>query len=115
MVNLFINLNLLLKMLRSTQNKGFNLTFDNGLTISVQFGTGDYCERGSPYAPYKSEMLNGQDITESQNAEIAVWDENNNWFDFGTDTVKGWCSANEVAKWIEKVSKAKSLYDITNS
>jgi len=95
-------------MLKSTQNKGFSLTFENGLTISVQFGTGNYCERRDYSSPYKSEMLNGQDIIESQNAEIAIWDKDNNWFDFGSDTVKGWVSANEIAEWIEKISKAES-------
>lgn len=99
-------------MLKSTVNKGFSLTFENNLTISVQFGTGNYCERRSFHAPYKSEMLNGQDIIESQDAEIAIWDEYNNWFDFGSDQVKGWCNANEVAIWIEKTSKATSIEDI---
>ena len=28
----------------STQNKGFGITFDNGFTISVQWGTENYCE-----------------------------------------------------------------------
>ena len=31
-------------MLKATQNKGFSLTFENNLTISVQFGYGNYCE-----------------------------------------------------------------------
>jgi len=30
-------------MLKSTENKGFHLTFQNGYTISVQFGRGNYC------------------------------------------------------------------------
>ena len=25
------------------KNKGFHITFNNGLTISVQFGAGNYC------------------------------------------------------------------------
>lgn len=99
-------------MLKSTQNRGFSLTFENGLTISVQFSTNNYCERRSFNASYKSEMTDGQDIIESENAEIAIWDENNNWFDFGSDQVKGWCDANEVAEWITKVSKASSLNDL---
>ena len=76
--------NLQNKMLKSTQNKGFSLTFQNGLTISVQFGTSNYCKRRDYTSPYKSEMLNDQDIIESQNAEIAIWDKDNNWFDFGS-------------------------------
>lgn len=101
-------------MIKSTQNKGFSLTFQNGLTISVQFGTSNYCERRDYTSPYKSEMLNDQDIIKSQNAEIAIWDKDNNWFDFGSDTVKGWCSANEIANWIEKVSNAINIASITN-
>lgn len=106
-------------MIKSTQNKGFSLTFENGITISVQFGTINYCERKNNSSPYKSEMLDGQDIIESKNAEIAIWDKDNNWFNFGSDTVKGWCSSNEVAEWIEKISKADSdfiskLIDLQN-
>jgi len=107
------------KMLKATQNKGFSLTFENGLTISVQFGTMNYCERKNNFSPYKSEMSNGQDVIESENAEIAIWDKDNNWFDFGSDTVKGYCSTNEIAEWIEKISKADSdfiskLIDLQN-
>jgi len=106
-------------MLKATQNKGFSLTFENGLTISVQFGTMNYCERKNNSSTYKSEMLNEQDIIESKNAEIAIWDKDDNWFNFGSDTVKGRCSANEVANWIEKISKADSdfiskLIDLKN-
>lgn len=99
-------------MLKSTLNKGFSLTFENGLTISVQFGTMNYCERRKLFAPYKSEMPNGQDVIESKNAEIAIWNEANEWFDFGSDTIKGWVNANEVAQWITKVANAKSIKDI---
>lgn len=102
-------------MLKATQNKGFSLTFENGLTISVQFGTMNYCERKNNFSFYKSEMLDKQDIIESKNAEIAIWDKNNNWFNFGSDTVKGWCSSNEVAEWIEKISKTDSDFISNNN
>ena len=29
----------------ATENKGFGMTFDNGFTISVQWGTFNYCEK----------------------------------------------------------------------
>jgi hypothetical protein len=29
---------------KSTENKGFQMTFENGWTISVQFGYGNYCD-----------------------------------------------------------------------
>jgi len=54
-------------------------------------------------------------IVESQDAEIAIWNETDQWFDFGTDQVKGWCSADEVADWIHKVKSTDSLKDIENT
>lgn len=97
----------------STQNKGFQMKFENGLTISVQFGTMNYCERRKFDLDYLSEMKT--DIVQSADAEIAIWDENDNWFNFGTDQVKGWCSPDEVADWIHKVKSAASLKDIENT
>lgn len=33
-----------MKKFNSTSNKGFNMTFANGITASVQWGTGNYCD-----------------------------------------------------------------------
>lgn len=85
-----------------TQNKGFQMTFENGWTISVQFGYGNYCDN---YNNYEFRANNTEMIVESTDAEIAIWDANGEWYNFGSDTVKGYCSANEVAEWIEKVKK----------
>ena len=79
-------------MFRITDGKGFHLTFANGWTVSVQFGYGNYCEN-----------YNKKNADESKNAEIAAWDEGGTWFDFGDDTVKAHCTADEVADFIEKV------------
>jgi hypothetical protein len=96
-------------MLKSTVNKGFSMTFKNGLTISVQFGNMNYCSNQN-IGEYKCEM--NQDITESKNAEIAIWSHNRKWFNFGHDTIKGYCSADEVAIWIDKVRRAKNINTI---
>lgn len=32
----------------STMRKGFYMTFENGLTVSVQWGAGNYCDNHSP-------------------------------------------------------------------
>ena len=39
----------------STHNKGFRMTFENGFSISVQWGPGNYCERkdADSHAPMK--------------------------------------------------------------
>jgi len=87
-------------MFNCTNNHGFQMTFDNGWTISVQFGDGNYCSN-------RDQMVNSiGGVYPSKTAEIAIWDKNGN--DFGFDNgrgVKGWCDANEVARWIETVSK----------
>lgn len=88
-------------MFKSINNKGFSMKFDNGWTISVQFGYGNYCDNNNhPKGFYFSK---DQEVTECSNAEIAIWDANDEWYNFGSDTVKGWCSVNEVGEWIEKV------------
>ena len=94
----------------SIQNRGFQMKFENGLTISVMFGTMNYCERRKFDLDYSSEMK--IDAVQSANAEIAIWDENDNWFNFGTDQVKGWCSTDEVAEWITRIQKATNIHNI---
>lgn len=87
------------------------MTFQNGLTISVQYGKGNYCSRKD---------LNGLDfnedlrtpIVESQTAEIMVWDGNGNsiWLD-KYDEVLGYVSTDNVANVITLLSKAKDGMD----
>jgi hypothetical protein len=97
------------------KNKGFHITFNNGLTISVQFGAGNYCSN-------KEESYNfsmNQDAVDSSTAEIAIWNDSGKWFAFNQDekddefyypdTVKGWVTPDEVGKIINKVRKAKSI------
>ncbi len=78
---------------KSDYNNGFHITFNNGLTISVQFGKANYC-------------------TPKTSAEIAIWDTENQDYNFGNDQVKGWISPEEVAKWIFAVSTATNLTTI---
>jgi len=97
-------------MFKTNQNKGFTMTFKNGITISVQFGAGNYCERRNLTAPIQGEMQ--MNTVESKTAEIAIWDKEGTWFSFGHDTVKGWVEADEVATWIIFCTAATSLYDL---
>lgn len=93
-----------------THNKGFEMTFGNGLTISVQFGTGNYCDRRGLQASPLSEMR--EPIVQSANAEIAIWDADNAWFYFGSDYVKGWCTPDEVSRWIAAIQMSNNLDDL---
>ncbi len=70
---------------------GFRMKFENGNTISVQFGCGNYCDN-------KRESQDN-----CKNAEIAIWHENGTdyWFDNEPNKIAiGWQTADEVAKWI---------------
>jgi len=71
-----------------TVYSGFQLTFSNGNTISVQFGFGNYCNNSR------------ESKDNSLNAEIAIWSAAGKWYNFDFDTVKGYCEADEVAKWV---------------
>ena len=56
------------------QNKGFHITFRNGVTVSVQFGGGNYCQNYDD--AIVSNLPKG---AESIDAEIAIWDKNGKW------------------------------------
>ena len=63
-----------------TDGKGFQITFDNGILVSVQFGSTNYCE--NYYKHFLKERRYGNEREErfwySKDAEIAVWDTNAN-------------------------------------
>jgi hypothetical protein len=86
---------------RITSGKGFHMAFENGWTISVQFGTGNYCDNRT-YELYTPEEDRRVGRDGSLTAEIAAWGADGERYNFGDDTVKGWVSANEVVKWMHK-------------
>lgn len=101
-----------------TINKGFQMQFANGWTVSVQWGRDNYCENR-----HMKEELNtykvAQELAKSAtfgqqglfppvptcpDAEIAAWNADDQWYEFECDTVKGWCSPDEVAEFIAMVA-----------
>lgn len=86
------------------------MTFENGLTISVQIGNMNYCSRKSMHSAYNSEMQ--VDFVESPDAEIAIWDDKDNWLDFGADEVKGYVTVDEISHWITWTKVARDLEDL---
>ena len=70
-----------------TGGKGFAITTDNGVTVSVQFGSGNYCD-------------NRTGLSTSENAEVAVWFADGKWHNWGSDDVVGYVPANEVSRLI---------------
>lgn len=77
---------------KDINHDGFQMTFDNGATVSVMFGKYNYCDQGET------------------TAEVAVWDQNDDWYifneednhnslikvDSGSDVI-GHCTSNMVA------------------
>lgn len=93
-------------MFRITMGKGFQMTFENGLTVSVQWGDGNYCDN---YSKYGIMDIPAREIDlKSSNAEIAVWDADGKWVtkeffpDIAADVV-GRLTADEVGNLITRV------------
>ena len=68
-----------MSMFRITQNKGFQMTFENGCTISVQFGYRNYCDNNNHPDGY--DFSNGKTMVESSDAEIAIILPNGEFYD----------------------------------
>ena len=88
-------------MFTTTMNKGFNMTFDNGWTVSVQWGRGNYCAAQDFGQGYGQEMK--FEFHESETAEIAAWNEDGEWYNFGQDTVTGWKTPDEVFEFMAMI------------
>jgi len=85
-----------MEKLTITENKGFEITFANNYTISVQFGERNYCEGG---------RANDYGFTESKNAEVAILKPNGDFQLLNGLEVVGWQTPTEVAGWISFCSK----------
>lgn len=85
-------------MTNKNVGKGFQMTFENGNTISVMFGTGNYCDN-------KNGINDQTEGTKSGTAEIAIWNKEGVWYNFGNDEVIGYASTDETAKWVQFASQ----------
>lgn len=101
-------------MFSVTLGKGFHMTFKNGVTASVQWGPGNYCENSSNY--------NLEEDTDKwfarvgakgcEHAEVAALDAKGNFItqqvmhavgvplDEMYDDVVGWCDADKVLEFL---------------
>ena len=89
-------------MFACCENKGFHITFQNGVTISVQFGPYAYCERRTAGRFQPEETPKGKERWESSDAEVAILLPDGKFYRIQEhDNVIGWQTAEDVAKWIE--------------
>ena len=81
---------------KSTERKGFHITFENGLTVSVQWGAGNYCDNRESW-----DFSHMKDM-ESSTAEVAVWSNGNGrWLNannFLSEEDADWCD--DVVGWL---------------
>lgn len=101
-------------MFCSTENKGFWLQFENGLTISVQWGEGNYGARPVPNGVNPNSPRKGSGIS-SQLASVCIWNTKSDvnftaligkkvLKNTGDGNEIGWINSNEVAKLIAATS-----------
>lgn len=99
-----------MKKFVSTMRKGFHMTFENGLTASVQWGAGNYCDN---HSPDDMDFSYRKDAS-SDTAEVAVMDSKGNFLEIAQflhenaycdDVVCGWLSPEEVLCFLNKVKE----------
>lgn len=90
-------------------NKGFQLTFENGYTISVQWGPMNYCEKRD-YSPHAYDMPMKALVWQSKDAEVAAWrDKSAPWLKLGQgDDVIGHLTTNQVLTLMVKIAALPS-------
>jgi hypothetical protein len=92
-------------MFKVTDNKGFHMTFDNGFTVSVQWGVGNYCD--NKWGPGKF----GGPVPDCRDAEVAAFDADGNFVTMSDgEDVKGYLSANEVLAFMNAVAGLSNEY-----
>lgn len=80
---------------------GFHMTFLNGITISVQIGSMNYCNN--------RQFGKAEPVNNCDNAEIEIWDKSGAWYKFHRNSVLGYVTPNEIANIMGKVANAKSI------
>jgi len=96
-------------MFKNTMGKGFQMTFANGNTISVQWGRRNYCKNYMKDTPMENVNLWGH-VLACEDAEIAVWDKSGEWITQAylpdlNDDVAGNLSADQVLRVMIEVAK----------
>lgn len=89
-------------MFKITDNKGFQITFPNGYTVSVQFGAGNYCNN---YSLGIMEYY-GKPVPPSSTAETALIGPDGEFVEYKGDDVQGRQTPEDV---LELLNYAASL------
>tara|TARA_R110000803_G_scaffold154619_1_gene219392 strand:+ start:306 stop:656 length:351 start_codon:yes stop_codon:yes gene_type:complete len=102
-----------MSFIQTTNNKGFYMEFESGFSISIQFGTMNYCSRRNMNEPDFYSELNkeNKDDVKATSVEIMVSDLKTGECITNSrceDTVMGWVGVDDVGKIIGILANAKS-------
>lgn len=90
------------KPIKSCSNKGFQLTFENGCTVSVQWGPGNYTDSCNRHAGYGDAMKHEE--WDATSAECWAWGPDRKEI-FGGPA--GWLDTDDIADYIMRVKLHK--------
>ena len=99
---------------QTTNNRGFYMEFESGFSISVQFGSRNYCSRRNmDEKDSLSEMrIGNKHLVKATSAEIMVGNLGTGrtivHSDNNDDAVIGWVGVDEIGKIIGMLTNAKS-------
>lgn len=90
---------------------GFQMTFENGMSISVVWHKSAYCDRRS----FSVDSHEDTGPADCINAEVGAWDENGDWYRLGeNDDVIGYQTPDQVADFITKIKNLKTTKSLYN-
>ena len=95
----------------STMRKGFQMTFENGLTASVQWGAGNYCDNHFP----KDMDFSFNKDAQSNTAEVAVFNKQRNFIDANDFVPEGCGSCDIVCGYMTADQVVEFLYNVKNA
>ena len=97
-------------MFKITDNKGFHITLPNGVTISTQFGGGNYCDN------YNYPIGRNERGLECRDAELAIWDKDGKWITrevveaaTGKNPADDVFGRTEIDTWLKILDAARAL------
>lgn len=90
-------------MFRINDNKGFQITFDNGYTVSVQFGPGNYGSNRQ-LDPMTRDYADNNGLS-ATTAETALMNPEGEFVSYKDDDVQGYQNVNDVLELINFASK----------
>ena len=90
-------------MFRINDNKGFQITFDNGYTVSVQFGPGNYGSNRQ-LDPMTRDYADNNGLS-ATTVETALMNPEGEFVSYKDDDVQGYQNVNDVLELINFASK----------